>query len=389
MNHLNWKLAVGIFAVIIAVVVVWRLTRRVSPYIPPQGRDLHILGTVDGATARSLQAILDQDLNRLKIPGMQAYIRTADGKTWSGASGTTDLGRKQTIQTDHIIRVGSITKTFTAVIILKLVEEGYLTLDDPLSNWYPDFPNAGNITIRQLLNHTSGIPEIIPKILMKSVIASTYWQPQELVKIAAQEKPLFTPGTAFSYSNANYILLGLISEKVTNKTTVQLLHENILDPLGLKHTYFVPYEQAPAALVPGWDRDLSHFPGMLDIGVKNTSWATAAFTSGALASNASDLAAFYEALFNGALLTPEMMKEMTTYGNAPNPGFAEQTGYGLGLMQLKIDGQELVGHVGQFMGSTAIAVVSPKEKYTIVVACDLSFPRLTDVVADLQKEIKK
>jgi D-alanyl-D-alanine carboxypeptidase len=388
MNHQTWKLIVGILAVIIAIVAAWRLTRRVLPYNPPQGRDLPTRGTVDEATARHLQAILDQDLNRLKIPGMQATIRRADGKTWSGASGTTDLGRKQALQPEHILRVGSITKTFTAVIILKLVEDGYLELDDPLSKWYPDFPNAEKITIRQLLDHTSGIPEFIPKVLMKSIIPSTTWQPEEIVKIAAGEKPLFTPGSAFSYSNANYVLLGLIAEKMTGKSAAELLHEMIVDPLGMQHTYFIPYEPAPATLVPGWDRDLSHFPGMLDIGVKNTSWATAAYTSGALASNASDLATFYENLFTGALLSPAMLKEMTVYGDAPNPGFAEQTGYGLGLMQLDIDGQELVGHVGQFMGSTAIAVVSPQEKYTIVVVCDLSFPKLTEVVADLQREIQ-
>jgi D-alanyl-D-alanine carboxypeptidase len=383
----NWKLVAGILLVALACVVVWRLTRSVSPYVPPKTRDLSSSGTVDEATAQRLQAILDQDLNKLKIPGMQAYIRTADGKTWSGASGTTDQGRKHEMLTEYIFRVGSVTKSFTAVIILKLVEQGNLSLDDTLARWYPDFPNAESITIRQLLNHTSGIPEIIPKILMKSIISSTFWQTQELVKIAAREKPLFTPGSAFSYSNTNYILLGLIAEKVTGKTAVQLLHEMIIDPLGLQHTFFVPFEQAPSKLVPGWDRDLSHFPGMLDIGVKNTSWATGAYTSGALISNATDLAIFFENLFSGALLSPAMMKEMTNYIDAPNPGFTEETGYGLGLMQLNIDGQELVGHVGQFMGFTAIAVVSPKENYTIVVVCDLSFPKLTDVVADLHREI--
>ncbi len=389
MKNLNWKLVAGILLVALVSVVVWRLTRTVPPYVPPKTRDFSSSGTVDETTAQHIQAILDQDLNKLKIPGMQAYIRTADGKTWSGASGTTDLGRKRQMLPEYIFRVGSVTKSFTAVIILKLVEQGNLSLDDKLSRWFPDFPNAESITIRQLLNHTSGIPEIIPKILMKSIIPSTLWQTQQLVEIATKEKPLFPPGSAFSYSNANYILLGLIAEKVTGKTTVQLLHETIIDPLSLKHTFFVPYEQAPSMLVPGWDRDLSHFPGMLDIGVKNTSWASGAYTSGALVSNASDLAIFFDDLFSGALLSPAMMKEMTNFIDAPNPGFTEETGYGLGLMQLNIDGQELVGHVGQFMGFTAIAVVSPKENYTIVVVCDLSFPKLTDVVADLQREINK
>jgi hypothetical protein len=81
MSHLNWKLGVGLLLVIFAMAVVWRLTRSVSPYVPPNSRDFQASGTVDDATARRLQTILDQDLNRLKIPGMQAYIRTADGKT--------------------------------------------------------------------------------------------------------------------------------------------------------------------------------------------------------------------------------------------------------------------------------------------------------------------
>ena len=148
MKRPNWKLVAGVLLVIFAIMVVWRLTRSVSPYIPPKSRDFSSAVTVDITTSQRLQTILDQDLNQLKIPGMQAYIRTADGKTWSSASGTTDLGRKHTLQPDHILRVWSVTKTFTAVIILKLVEEGYLSLDDPLARWYPDFPNAERITIR-------------------------------------------------------------------------------------------------------------------------------------------------------------------------------------------------------------------------------------------------
>jgi len=389
MNQPSWKLVVGILVVVVLVAAMaWRLTRGVSPYKAPEDRVLSGWGSVDEVTAQRLQAILDQDLNRLKIPGMQAYLRTADGKTWSGASGTTDLRRKHAMTPEDILRVGSTTKTFTAVIVLKLVEEGELKLDDQLTKWYPDFPNAEKITIRQLLNHTSGIPEYIPKILMKSILPSTRWQPEEIVKIAQAEKPLFAPGSAFSYSNANYVLLGLIAEKITGKSAVELLHERIIDPLGLEHTFFIPYEQAPERLVPSWDRDMSHFPGMLDITVKNTSWASGAYTSGALASNANDLAGFYENLFDGRLLSPTMMQAMTDYIEAPNPGFSEQTGYGLGLMQMDIEGKELVGHVGQFMGATAIAVVAPDEKTTIVVLCDLSFPRLTEVVADLQREIQ-
>lgn len=392
MAHFNWKLIAGIFIIvlIIGVVAVRRLTRSVSPYHPPAERQLSDWGSLDRETAEQLQAILDEDVNLLKVPGLQAFVRTSDGKTWSGMSGTTDLSRKDLLQRDHVLRVGSTTKTFTAVLILRLVEKGYLSLDDPLAKWFPQFPNAGAITVRQLLNHSSGIPEILenPNVLFKSIIPWTYWQPQELVDIAAKGKPYFTPGSDWHYSNSNYVLLGLIAEDITGMSAAQLLRDEIITPLNLEHTYFVPYEQAPDTLVHGFDRDLSHFPGLLEIGKGDTSWPTAAFTSGALASTADDLGVFYEALFSGKLLSPGMMEEMTTYISASNPGFPEQNGYGLGLMRLETDGQAYVGHVGEFMGSTAVAMFAPDSRDIIVVTSNLSYPNLLEVLVDLQAHIQ-
>lgn len=150
----------------------------------------------------------------------------------------------------------------------------------------------------------------------------------------------------------------------------------------------MPYEQAPDTLVPGFDRDLSHFPGMLEIGKGDTSWPTAAFTSGALVSNADALSLFYESLFAGKLLSPTMMKEMTTYIPASNPGFPEQKGYGLGLMRLEAKGQEFVGHVGEFMGSTAVAMYAPDRQDLIVVTSNLSYPDLLKVLLSLQEGIR-
>jgi D-alanyl-D-alanine carboxypeptidase len=389
MARRNWKIAISILVVlVIAGLSVRLLTRRTSVFTPPSHREIKNWGTVDQETAQTLQAILDEEVNTQKVPGFQAYLRTPDGKTWSGTSGTTDLARKHALKQDNVIRVGSVTKTFTAVLILKLVEEGRLSLDDPLATWFPQFPNAGAITMRHLLNHTSGIPEIIPKILMKSVIPSTRWQPSELVDIAAQDKPLFAPGSRFAYSNTNYILLGLIAEAVSGETVTDLLHQQILDPLGLQHTYFVPYEPAPADLVTGYDRDMTPIPGLLAITPENTSWATAAYTSGALASTADDLGVFFDSLFAGRLLSPATMAEMVDFVDAPNPGLPEQTGSGLGLMRLEVDGQELIGHIGQFMGSAAIAVYAPEQHDLIVVTSNLSNPHLVEVVTALQEAIK-
>ena len=389
MTRRNWKLVVGILIgsiVIVAALILF--TRSIPPFVPPADRQISSWGTLDGETAQKLQAALDEDVNLQKVPGFQASVHTADGETWSGASGTTDLARKHPMQRDDVIRIGSTTKTFTAVLILKLVEEGRLSLDDSIVKWFPTIPHAEAITVRQLLNHTSGIPEIIQKGLMKSVIPSTYWRREELLQLIASQKPFFKPGTKFEYSNANFILLGFILEDVTGKTALQLLHEQILDPLSLKNTYFIPYEPAPARLVTGFDRDLAKIPGMLDISPSNTSWATLAFTSGAMASNADDLGVFFEDLFAGKLLSPAMVKEMETFFPASNPGLDAQTGSGLGLMRFEVDGQELIGHVGEFMGSSSIAVYSPDKGYTIAITCNLSYPDMTAVLAGLQEIIK-
>ncbi len=383
------KLTLGILIGLIVITpLVLRFTRRVPPFEPPDGHQFNTRGTVDYEIDQKLQSVLDNNVNLLQVPGLQAFVIAPDGKTWSGASGTIDLARKDLLQPDHVLRVGSVTKSFTAVLILKMVEDGRLNLDEPIAVWFPDLLSAEAITIRQLLNHSSGLPEIIPKVLLKSVIPSTYWEREELMKLIVQDQPQFMPGSEFEYSNSNYILLGFIAEESSGKPITQLLHEQIIDPLSLKHTYFIPYEQTPAMLLPGFDRDMSSFPGMLDISPTNTSWATAAYTSGALASNAEDLGEFYNRLFAGELLTPLTMKEMTTFIEAINPGLPEQSGSGLGLMQLHIEGREYVGHVGHFMGSTAIVMHSQDKNYTIAVTCNLSIPNLIEVLVDLQRNLK-
>jgi len=385
----HWKLAIGILlGAIVLIAAGLQFTRRVKPYVPPADRQISAWGSLDDGTAQRLQAALDEEVNLQKVPGLQAFVRMADGSTWSGVSGTTDLARKDPMQPEDVLRIGSTTKTFTAVLVLKLVEDGRLSLDDPLSNWFPAIPDAEAITVRDLLSHSSGIPEIIQRGLMKSVIPSTYWTRDQLLQLISQDKPLFTPGSQFSYSNSNYILLGFIVEEITGKPILQLLHEQILDPLNLKNTYFIPYEPARARLVTGFDRDLAKIPGMLEITPGNTSWATLAFTSGAMASNADDLGVFFDNLFEGKLLLSSTMEEMTTFLPATNPGLDAQTGSGLGLMRFEVDGQELIGHVGEFMGSSSIAMYAPDKGYTIIVTSNLSNPDLTSVLADLQAIIK-
>jgi len=390
LNHINWILvAVLLVGVVIIVAVVIRFTRSVPAYTIPEDREMGEWGSVDADTARKLQSALDEAVNAQRVPGFQAFVHTPQRKTWSGASGTSDLAREQLLKPEDVFRVGSTTKTFTAVIVLRLFEEGKLSLDDSIDIWFPEIPEADTITVRHLLNHSSGIAEIIPKGMMRSMIPSTYWEKDELIQLIAKDELQFTPGSRHEYSNSNYILLGFVTEAVSGKTAVKLLHEEIIDPLKLEHTYFIPYEPSPIDLVTGFDRDLSHFPGMIDITPESTSWATLAFTSGAMASNAKDLGIFFENLISGKLLSPAIMGAMTTFIEAPNPGFQAQNGYGLGLMRLEVDGHEFLGHVGWFMGSSAIAMASPDQNITIAITCNLSTPDLVTVMADLLAIIKE
>lgn len=370
---LDWKVLLPLM--VLLAVVLWAvptLFRSIRPYQPLADRGLSAWGTVDQETASSLQAALDEDVNRLNLPGLQVSLETAEGLTWSGVSGTTDPERFTPLRRDHIIRVGSTTKTFTAVIILQLVEEGKLSLDDPLSTWFPHFPNANGITIREMLSHRSGIYEILrsPAVLGSLFFPQKSWQPHELVKIAAQE----SPGVQgeYSYSNTNYILLGLIMEQVTGQDAAMLYRQRVFEPLELHDTYFVPYEAAPQFLISGYDRDMLPLPGLHELKPNGVSAATAAYTSGAMVSRADDLRLFYTALFSGKLLSPASLEEMTTFFPATDSGTPQLTGYGLGLFRLEIDGEEIWASLGHFIGSATMVTYSPGKHDIVAIIGNLS-----------------
>jgi D-alanyl-D-alanine carboxypeptidase len=189
-------------------------------FIAPGDRDLTGWGSVGTETAAELQDILDAAVNDLKVPGLQAYVRTPDNKTWFGVSGTVDFKRTALLRRDHILGVESITKLFTAAVVFQLVEEGKLSLEAPVSNWFPELPNAAKITISHLLSHTSGVPDVVKSVSTggrSALNPGIVWDPAELIEAAARRKPLFDPGTNYHYSNTNYILLGVIAERLIGK----------------------------------------------------------------------------------------------------------------------------------------------------------------------------
>jgi len=336
-----------------------------------------------------IQKILDQAINEQKIPGLQLVIKFPDQSQWIGTSGTLTPKREIQLTNDHVLRIGSITKLYAAVLILKVVEQGKISLSDTLANWFPEIPNSEKITITELLNHTSGLREIIESFSakMKSIFPHKNWKPSEVLKIISKQKPYFEPGTNFHYSNSNYIILGCILEKVYEKSFGSLLEDEIITPLDLKSTYLLPQAEIPQHLIPGFDRDLLPWPGLYQHKPDNTTWASLAFTSGAMATTANELLKFINALFDGELVSDELLKSMTNFVNVDKKGHPYWTGYGLGVTRFNINNHEYWGHEGLFIGFESIALYSPSKKYSIALIGNISSYDKVEIIKQIQEII--
>lgn len=299
-----------------------------------------------------LQAIMDSvtsDSASSIIAGM-----IDDHGRWAGTSGVADLGKRRPPPPDGRFRVGSVTKSFVSAVVLQLVGEGRLGLDDTVEHWLPGLvPGGDKITVRQLLNHTSGIfnytadPKAVPlqgQQFLDETRTRTY-TPLELVKIATAHPANFPPGTAWSYSNTNYILAGLVIEKVTGHPWSNEVQQRIVQPLGLRHT-----------LIPGTSKAIPgpHSHGYtlvydsrkvrtVDVTELNPSWAGSA---GEIISTTDDLNSFYAALLGGRLLAPAELAAMKT---TVDTGVGSK--YGLALFQIALPcGVTIWGHDGGISG---------------------------------------
>ena len=304
-------------------------------------------GQGDDALRAALQAVVDAGAT-----GMIALVD--DGHKQSRlAVGAAQLEPKRLpLRVRDQVRVGSITKTAIATITLQLVGERRLGLDDTIERWLPGaVPNGSEITVRMLLNHTSGIYNYTDdEVFFASVLADPYrhWTPQELIAVANSHPPVFPPGQGWSYSNTGYILIGLLLEKATHRPVQDLVKQRIVRPLHLSNTYFATSAQfrgryahgyAPPSLTGDGYQDLSSWP---------PSWAWAA---GALVSNAPDLRRFYQALLSGRLLNPALMRAMTTTVDAGGGGFS----YGLGIFSIDTSCGTVWGHDGGIPGYVSFA----------------------------------
>jgi D-alanyl-D-alanine carboxypeptidase len=314
----------------------------------------------------SLASELRQEMSELVaagVPGVVVLIRR-DDRTLLLASGLSDQATRTAMSVHDRFRIGSVTKSFVATVVLQLVGEGKVSLDDSVERWLPGLvPNGENITIRDLLGHRSGLFDYLDdQRVLKPYLAGDFgyvWTPRRLVAISASHKPLFSPGARFSYSNTNYILLGLIVEAATGQPLAAELGRRIFAPLGMESTSFPASPSIDGAYAHGYL--VTGKNKLQDVTRVSPSYAWAA---GGITSTADDIAKFYAALLGGRLLKPELLHAMET----------TREHYGLGLYQTPGPCGPLWGHDGAIAAYLTLAFNSKDgTKQMVVLVNSLTF----------------
>lgn len=330
---------------------------------------------VPAAMASRLDRALARAQASLLLPGVEATVIFPDGSTWTGTRGMADVAAGRPVAPTTPFAVGSVTKTFTAALILRYVDQGRIRLDDRLDRYLPDWPKAASITVRMLLNHTSGIPDFFlnPKLdAALNKAKKRAWTTAEVLESYVQPGAVFPPGKGWAYSNTNYLLLGVIAEQVGGAPWATLVRQELFEPLGLAATYVQQVETPPAEPARAYSMILGNkgpVPQLRNDGtdvVPFTSVVTAAGSAGAIAATTGDLARWARALYGTPLLSKATRKEMLTFVRATSYG--KITSYGLGVSRVKLQGRYAIGHSGALAGSRAAIRYFPKDGIAIAVA---------------------
>jgi D-alanyl-D-alanine carboxypeptidase len=311
-----------------------------------------------------------------------ALVLVDDGSSrHEAASGLAVLQGRVPLHARDRFRVGSITKTFVAVVVLQLVYERRLRLDDTVERWLPGLvPGGGRITVRELLGHTSGLADYAgDAAFVRRMLAQPRrrWTPRELVQVAFAEGPVARPGERFAYASTNYVLLGMVVERATRTSLDDQLRRRIFAPLGLWDTSFAPGPEVQGRYAHGYAP--SEYDGIVgslatarDRSTVGTSWAWAA---GAVVSTAADLSWFFGSLLQGRLLPTRLLEAMR-----PAPGAR----YGLGLAAFRTPCGTAIGHTGALLGTVSAAWSSPDGRRRVV-AMSNSHPLTPSAEAEFRR----
>ncbi|WP_205706637.1 serine hydrolase domain-containing protein [Kineococcus vitellinus] len=351
---------------------------------PPRDHDAH------------LRQVLQQDADALLAqgtPGVLAELDRAGRRDVTVRAGYGDVAAQTPVPEDARFRIASVTKPFVAATLLQLVGEGRLSLEDTVEQHLPGLVQGGGndgnlVTVRQLLQHTSGLPEYL--LAMPQLFSEEGFQQhrfdevsqRQAVALAMTQAPTFAPGTSWNYSNTNYVLAGMVIEQVTGNTWQHEVRERIVRPLGLRHTTLPgSSSEIPGPHAVGYER----FPGegatpedprygeAVDATELNPSWAGAA---GEIISTTDDVNEFLQALAGGRVLRPAQWVEMTATVAASEDFRTNWPGarYGLGIMWVPNSCGGMWSHGGDIQGFMTRNGVTPDGRRSVVVSFNTDSP---------------
>jgi|GEM_PF-455668 len=322
------------------------------------GVEQSMAGELDVALQQQLNEAADWILKNTSAPGLTVAVGIPGQGMWFTARGLAVATPPTPLAAQARFHWASAGKMFTATVVMQLIEEGKLAYDDPLAKWFPDFPNAGAITIDHLLTHTNGIFSFNSDLKFQELRG--YQAPEKLLKIAARHGCVCCPGERWYYSNTGYVLLGLIAEKIEGRPLHESVQARIIRPLGLTQTVaFTPGK-------PPQDLPIGHIAGKPDEKFEPTT----PYGAGNIAASAHDMALFWQAVLAGKLLRPATVEQ--AYARL-FPMFDPGTFYGRGVMLTEFttkEGEKIawLGHSGGTPGLKSVVAYDPQAKLFLAVA---------------------
>ena len=335
------------------------------------------------ALKTALQAKLDEWHKAGSFPGATLGVVLANGESFALAVGYSDRDARTPMKPNDRMLAGSVGKTFAAATALQLIKEGKIGLDDKIEKylggeqWFSRLPNAKDITVRQLMNHTSGLVRYeFKEQFTKDLTANPekVWKPAELVAYLLDEKPPFEAGKGWDYSDTNYIVLGMIIEKVTGKKFYDEATRRLLKPLKLSDT--IPQDGPRLkGVVQGYAGPNNPFGGTDEMIVNGKFVINPQFewTGGGYASTTQDLARWVKIIYEGKAFSPDLLPQVVDGVAAPMLG--RETRYGLGAIIRKTQVGTSYGHSGFFPGYMTDMAYFPEQKIAVAVQVNTSVGR--------------
>ncbi len=358
----------------------------------PSGTNTQTSSTQASSTQASstqapvVQKVLDGFKKDYTNSGIVAVARKSDGTLDFGVFGNSEA--TVPLATTMSLGIASITKNYTAALIFKLIEENKLSLTDDLNKLLPTRVNDninGTITVKQLLNHSSGIsdPIEINNDLINAIFANPSYKYSIDEFLAKVQAPPFVNGTTHGYSNVNYILLGLIIEKVTGKKYHEYLRQEIITPLNLSNTFLISYETPTNTIGYSWDPKGDNLNSSFSRnGIESVAWS-----AGSIFATVEDLATWYHALFNNNFLSDASLKTMQTTVDAKNGDTV--ISYGHGTFSKDFLGDKVFYNAGQTIAYQSFVLYSTNTKNVVVVIINNSQSDPSPIAYSILTELYK